>query len=227
MSSTTINYRINNKPLNIKNIINYLYSLKYYKIIPNFGLNFTATEMEILTVYSSNDAFPYRGHTIITYNITTKKWKSCIYLYSVINNKLINNIFTILHRNYPYLCINNILKIDNTNYPYADYILESDYIEDIFEPSFISFNQTHSINPRNITINRYIVDSMRRAFQNNNYEAEIEAFYQRIEQEDKRVLLESIKEIINNKHYLPEEIWRNVARFYITNPGRYSIIPHI
>jgi hypothetical protein len=202
MSSTTIKYMFNKERLSIMNIINYLCILVHFKTIPKFSVNFTNNEMEIITIYSvdSTDK-PLNGYNIITYNFITKKWTTRINIQSIVNNEFINNICGILINNFPYLIDNNLLKVIYQN-EYIEYILESDSIEDILEPSFISFNDSR-INPREIIISSHVVKFSRIEYLDSNYDSDNAELNKRI------FVFQSIKKL----YYLPEEMWNVIYSF--------------
>jgi hypothetical protein len=229
MASTQLIYRINNEPLNVMNIITYLCVLVTYNIIPKFTLDFTKTDMTIIVIYSlRSTSLPLSGYTIITYNIPTKKWKSYINIGTIVNGTVVNNIFNRFQHDYPYLIENNLLKI-NYKAPYVEYILESDYIEDILEPSLNSFNANHGINPRDCVLTGTILSNMRYILMSISSEIDIARFYQRVDMHEQFLLFESIKETINKSHYLPDELWRIVyQKFCLSNPPRqFRVIPAI
>ncbi len=208
-------YYINNEPLSIKNIINYLYCLKHHNIIPNFMLNITDTEIQITTIYScTSTQLPLSGHTIITYNIYTKKWRGSINLASRINGNLVDKTFTNIQRDFPFVINNNLLKI-NYKQPYVEYIIESDYVDDIIEPSLNVFMHD-IINPRDIImtpdINRDMIYFLNyRHFGN---EQNIQNFYLKIDAHEIYLQFLSKKNIISKEHFLPEYLWKTIQCFY-------------
>jgi hypothetical protein len=217
MAVTTRRYYLDNEPLTPKNIVNYLFHLQYYNIIPHFTVNYTDTEMSIIIIYSAQSTnLPLYGHTIITYNIYTKKWHSSINLSSIIDGKLVINVFNNINNNYSYLINNNLLKIKYQS-PYVEYVLESHHIEDILEASLNEFNHA-TIDPRNITNYQNLVSHLlytQRYIVNN--EIAINNFNNKIDQHEKYLLFQLVKNIINEKYFLPEELWNKIYSLYKKN----------
>ncbi len=207
-------YRINNEALTVKNICSYLYFLEFHSMIPKFSLNFTDTYMEIITIYSAHSTrLPFSGYTVIRYNIHTQKWSSVINL-THLNSS--DTIYNILDRDYPYLITNNLLKI-NMDGPYIEYVLESDYIEDILEPSLNKFSQFEP-NYRSVNIPAYIFKHIKYTLQNKGIHINDQAydnFYERLHEHEQFVAFEETKQQINNSNYeLPGELWNRVYHFY-------------
>ncbi len=215
MASNPRSYHMFNESINIKNILKYLIALETYNIIPSFTINITDSELIITTIYSEKYKFPLSGHTIIVYNIHTKKWKSYINLVLIING-FKQTIYSIFEQHYPYLIDNNLLKI-NYQPPYIEYVLESDYIEDILEPSLNNFinghtlyRTSHSIDPYNILYDTNIVRNMSHFILNRTDRmnvSDVKHFYKKINENERRLLFESKMKIINDAYFLPEELW--------------------
>jgi hypothetical protein len=215
MASTPLIYRLNNEPLNVKNILSYLNFLTSIRIIPIFSLNFTDTEMEIITIYSAHSThLPLSGYTRIIYNIITKKWKSIINL-MLINNE--DNVYNMLDTYYPYLITNNLLRINFDN-NYIEYILESDYIEDILEPSLNKF-APFDTNFRNLYLGPYMIRTIKETLVNKYViikEEDYNNFYSKLHEREEFILFEENRQIINNNYYLPVELWTVVYNLYRT-----------
>ena len=215
MASNPRIYHINNESLSIKNIINYLFCLNHFEIIPNFTINTTDTELQIITIYSyTSTLLPVSGHTIITYNIYTKKWKGIINLASHVNGMLLDNTYINIQRDFPFIIDNSLLKI-NYQHPYVEYIIESNYIEDIIEPSLNVF--THNIiNPYNMIMIPEISRMMKHYLNVRNIgnEQAIQQFYLKVDAYEKYLLFLSKKNIINNVQFMPDELWEIIYNFY-------------
>ncbi len=214
MASTPLIYRINNETLNVKNIICYLYFLEFNDIIPKFSLNFTDSQIEIIIIYSAHSTnLPLRGYTVIKYNMYTKKWISFI---NINNHNSTDTIYNVINRDYPYLITNNLLKI-NMDGQYLEYVLESEYIEDILEPSLNKFS-TFDSNFRNMYISSHLCQNIKeillyRRFDIN--EQEYDNFYERYHEYEQSKLFEKQKTLIRNNNYnLPEELWGRIYYFY-------------
>jgi hypothetical protein len=214
-------YYINNVPINIWNLIKYLCYLKTYGIIPEFSVSHDIDNLYIQTIYTDyNGKWNKNGVSLIKYNIYTKKWTS-----------IIDHIkYAEIYEKYYYLIEYNMIKI-NYNHPYAEYELESDYFEDILEPSLNSFNNEYineyriplNINPRNL-YNDYnqlvfIVSSGIEELYNNLYnliDPLILPFYQKYNEHEKYLKLESCKQLFtDNNLILPQEIWDNIYKLII------------
>ena len=214
MSSNPHNYTINNEALSIKNVIIYLLCLKYHEVIPNFMVDITDDELHITTIYSSCK-FNVSGHTIITYNIYTKKWTGNINLSPVEYGNYSTITFSNIERDFPFVIDNSLLKI-NYQHPFVEYIIESDYIEDVLEPSLNVFNHPY-LNTRNILsfpllLNKYFYENSLKSIHITN--DEIQTFYNKIDAHEKYLSYLSIKNIINETHYLPEELWIDIYKYY-------------
>ena len=220
MASNPMMYNIDNEPLNMGNVIKYLYYLNYEKIIPPFTFNFDKEmndTMTIIVIYSpSSTIIPLSGHTIITYNIHTQKWKSSINLLSIIDGRLVNRTFANIQQKFPFVIDNNLLKI-NYQYPYVEYVIESDYIEDVLEPSLNEFISDH-IDPYNImttpTINsnmHFSLQSSRRPF--GNYTDYI-IFHMNDNRHKRYLEFLSKKNTINESLYVPEELWDIIYKYF-------------
>ncbi len=215
MASNPQNYIFNNEPLSVNNVINYLLCLKHFNIIPNFMIDITDDELHITTIYSNQ--FNVSGYTLITYNIKTKKWKGCINLSSNEYGNYSPITYTNISRDFPFVINNNLLKI-NYQYPYIEYNIESDYIEDVLEPSLNVFNHP-VLNPRNmishsILSNQYTYENYYLRLVNTNVN-DIQTFYNKIDAHEKYLLFLSKKNIINQNYYLPEELWRIIQSYYL------------
>ena len=214
MSSNPHNYTINNESLSIKNVIIYLLCLKYHEIIPNFMVDITNDELHITTIYSSCK-FNVSGHTIITYNIYTKKWKGSINLSPVEYGNYSTITFSNIERDFPFVIDNSLLKI-NYQHPFVEYIIESDYIEDVLEPSLNVFNHPY-LNTRNmlsfpLLLNKYLYENTLKSI--HITDDELQTFYNKIDAHEKYLSYLSIKNIINETHYLPEELWIDIYKYY-------------
>jgi hypothetical protein len=178
-------------------------------------INTTDTELQIITIYSyTSTRLPVSGHTIITYNIYTKKWKGNINLSSHVDGNLVDKTFTNIKHNFPFIIDNSLLKI-NYQQPYVDYIIESDYIEDVIEPSLNVF--THNIiNPYNMIMIPEISRMMTYYLNVRNFgnEQAIQQFYLKVDAHEKYLLFLSKKNMINNVQFMPEELWEIVYNFY-------------
>jgi hypothetical protein len=215
MASNPTRYNLYNEPLSVKNVIKYLYSLNYYDIIPHFTLDITDTELHITTIYSaSSTSLPVNGYTNIIYNIHTKKWKGIINLASIIDGHLVDKTFTNIQRDFPFVIENNLLKIKYQN-PYVEYVIESDYIEDVLEPSLNVF-VSRIINPYNINTLPSIMDNMRHYLKIRHFASyeDVEKFYDKIDAHEKHLLFLLKKNIINDTSFLPEELWENIYKFH-------------
>jgi hypothetical protein len=215
MASNPHNYTINHEPLSVKNVINYLLCLKHFDIIPNFMVDITDDELRITTIYSHQ--FNVSGYTLITYNIYTKKWKGCINLSPAEYGNYSTITFSNIERDFPFVIDNSLLKI-NYQYPFVEYIIESDYIEDVLEPSLNVFNHPN-LNPRNmisnpLLSNQYTYEYYLRLVNINDVN-DIQTFYNKIDAHEKHLLFLSKKNIINQNYYLPEELWRIIQSYYI------------
>jgi hypothetical protein len=209
-SLRTTYYSFDNESLNVKNIIMYLLCLSRQDVIPRFTLDFTDTELSITTIYSAHTThLPLIGYSIITYNIYTKKWKSIIHLESKTNSVTKTNyMYEIIKWNFNDLIDNNLLKI-KYDAPYIDYILESDYIEDIIEPSLNLFYYKTKVDSTKVF--GVTMEYALSLYYNVN---DIEKFYKKVDKYEKYLLFQSIKKIINNKHLLPEELWDEIYKFF-------------
>jgi hypothetical protein len=209
-SLRTTYYSFDNESLNVKNIIMYLLCLSRQDVIPRFTLDFTDTELSITTIYSAHTThLPLIGYSIITYNIYTKKWKSIINLESKTNGVTKTNyMYEIIKWNFNDLIDNNLLKI-KYDAPYIDYILESDYIEDIIEPSLNLFYYKTKVDSTKVF--GVTMEYALSLYYNVN---DIEKFYKKVDKYEKYLLFQSIKKIINNKHLLPEELWDEIYKFF-------------
>ncbi len=216
MASNPNNYTINYEPLSVKNVIDYLLCLKHHEIIPNFMLDITDDGLHITAIYSyASCKFNVSGHTIISYNIYTKKWKGNIIFSSMEFGNSTNITFNNIYRDFPFVIDNNLLTI-NYEYPFIEYIIESDYIEDVLEPSLNVFNHS-SLDPRHMMsdpsfADKYIYEYYLRLVNINK--DDIQPFYNKIDAHEKYLLFLSKKNIINQNHYLPEELWRIIYNYY-------------
>jgi hypothetical protein len=226
MASNPMMYNIDNVPLNILNVINYLYYLNYKEIIPAFTFNFDNEVKETMTItviYSlSSTNLPLSGYTTITYNIQTQKWKSSINLSSIIDGRLIDKTFINIQRDFPFVIDNHLLKI-NYQHPYVEYVIESEYIEDVLEPSlnkFINDWNRNNIDPYNINIinepiiNNYI--SLKLLMPNmcfGDYTSLI--IFNFTNNTHKRYLeFLSKKKTINDRIFVPNELWIIIYKYY-------------
>jgi hypothetical protein len=227
MASNPMMYNIDNESLNISNIINYLYYLNYHKIIPAFTFNFDNEIKETMTItviYSiSSTNLPLSGYTTITYNIQTQKWKSSINLSSISDGCLIDKTFTNIQRDFPFVIDNNLLKI-NYQYPYVEYVIESEYIEDVLEPSlnkFINVSNSYLINPYNIITVPIINNNMSIVLQSlymsskhfGNY-SDFVIFNTSYRIHKKYLEFLSKKNIINKQIFVPDELWEIVYKYF-------------
>jgi hypothetical protein len=219
MASNPMMYNIDNKPLSVDNIINYLYYLNYHKIIPDFTFQFDSKMEEIMTItviYSaSTTIIPLSGYTIITYNIKTQKWKSSINLASIIDGRLVDKTFTNIQRNFPFVIDNNLLKI-NYEHPYVEYVIESNYIEDVLEPSLNTFISDH-IDPYDIKPDPAMKNKMFWFFLLNktfgDY-VEFLVFTTNNSIYERYLEFLSKKNTINEKKFVPEELWDIIYKYY-------------
>jgi hypothetical protein len=215
MASNPTRYYIYNQPLSIKNVIKYLYFLNYYNIIPHFTLDITDNELRIITIYSATSTtLPLNGYTNIIYNIHTKKWKGIINLASIVNGCLVDKTFANIQRDFPFVIENNLLKINYQN-PYVEYIIESEYIEDVLEPSLNKFVRT-IVNPYNTFILPAIMYNMSHYLKTRHFASyeDFENFLDRIDKHEAHLLFMLKKNIINNICFLPEELWKNIYKFH-------------
>jgi hypothetical protein len=215
MASNPTMYNINNEPLSVKNVIKYLYCLNRNGIIPQFTLNITNTELHIIVIYGySTTSLPLMGFTNIVYNIYTKKWKSINNIASLIDRQKVDNRFNNIQTNFPFVIQNNLLKINFDNY-YVEYIITSDYIEDVLEPSLNLFDE-NLINPRNMFITRDSLGDMFR-YLNLGYfgsDIDLQDFYRKVYEHERYLLFLSKKKNVNETFFLPEELWENVYKYY-------------
>ncbi len=214
MASNPRIYTINNQLLNIKNVIAYLFCLKQYDIIPKFIINITDNELQITTIYPYEPLkYQYSGYTIITYNIYTKKWKGSINLTP--NEYIANSNITYItiNRDYPFIIDNNLLTI-NFQYPFIEYIIESDYIEDVLEPSLNKFVHPY-LNPYNLYLPNNIQSDFRYYYNlDMRMFIDIKPFYNKYDEHEKRLAFLSKKNIISENYYLPEELWIEIYKYY-------------
>jgi len=229
MASNPVQYNIDNEPLDIKNVIKYLYCLKLYQIIPHFNLDITDKELNITTIYSPTSTnLPFNGYTVITYNIYTKKWKGVINLNNIENGSLVNKTYLNLKNNFPFVIDNDLLSI-KYEHPYAEHIIESEYLEDVLEPSLNVFRH-NLFNPRNINSAICFATVIRNGYSityNNIYgmdyaiehyhngkKSDIQNFHRKIEEHENYLMFMSKKDIIKKSFFLPEELWRTIYKFY-------------
>ena len=226
MSSNPMMYNIDNEPLNISNVINYLYYLNYHEIIPAFTFNFDNEIKETMTItviYSlSSTNLPLSGYTTITYNIQTQKWKSSINLLSIIDGRLKDKTFTNIQRDFPFVIDNNLLKI-NYQHPYVEYVIESEYIEDVLEPSlnkFINNWNRNNIDPYNINIiNDPIINnniSLKLIIPNMHFGDYINFIIFNMSNRTHKNNLKflSIKNTINDRIFVPDELWKIIYNYF-------------
>lgn len=220
MALNLTRYSFNNTPLTIKNVIHYLYALNYHQIIPKFWLNFSDTEMHINIIYDYINFTKYNiyGYSTIIYNIETKKWKSIINTSTNINDRL-NDSYKRFKDNYMYLIENNMIKV-NYNHPYIEYVLESDYLEDILEPSFNEFNM------RNIISNTIMDNFMKDIVRIQRLKDHIKNFYNKVNENENKLLFLLKKHIINTHNYLPNELWNNIYIYYHNTNQELITVPH-
>lgn len=151
MASRGQTHYINNEPISVFNIHKYLSYLARLEIIPWFDITFNNNEMQITTIYIINSKWGKNGLSTITYNIITRKWKS-----------VIDNItYEELKNQYPYLIEKNMVSIKYEQ-PYIEYILESDDINDILEPSLNPFDKKY--------INHFLLEELARLRMEYEYE---------------------------------------------------------
>ena len=220
-------YYLDNKPINILNIIQYLCYMKTYGIIPEFHVYHDIYNLYIETHYLNTFKWKKEGVSLIKYNIYTKKWTS-----------IIDHItYEEIYEKYYYLIENNLIKI-NYNHPYVEYELESDYFEDILEPSLNSFNNDYIneyriplyINPRNFIknninyINNYnnIINTMMLGIEtiyNNLYNDKhqnIFPFFEKYNEHEKYLNFEACTQVYTyNNLILPQEIWNKIYDLFI------------
>lgn len=218
---TDKDYYIDNVPVDIWNFIKYLCYLKTYGIIPEFNVFHDINNLYIQTLYTDyNGKWNKSGISLIKYNIYTKKWTS-----------IIDHIkYAEIYEKYYYLIENNMIKVIY-NYPYVQYELESDYFEDILEPSLNSFNEEYinnytiplNINPRNFNNNQivFIVSLGIYEMYNNLYNAidqTIFPFYKKYNEHERYLKYEKCKQILtDNNLILPQEIWDNIILILMRN----------
>ncbi len=146
-----IKHYINNNPISIYNLYKYMVNLYKLEVIPEFNVHFNndLTEIIFLTEYNNNK-WKHQGTSIITYNINTKKWKSCI------NTHMINQLCS----TYSYLLEKNLF-IDNTIINNEEYLtMESYDIDDILEPSLNPFETQYLNIPCNYDLrNLFTIDN--------------------------------------------------------------------
>jgi hypothetical protein len=221
-------YYLNNKPVNIFNIIQYLCYMKTYGIIPEFNVFNDIDNLYIETCYTNNCKWNKEGISLIKYNIYTKKWTS-----------IIDHIkYQEIYEKYYYLIENDMIKV-NYNHPYVEYELESDYFEDILEPSLNSFNDEYindyriqlDITPRNFikhhieynynNYNNYIMNIIRgiQAIYDNMYNEKHQtmlSFYQKYNKHEQYLNFKAcIQVYTDNNLILPQEIWDNIYKLFI------------
>ncbi len=217
MAANPQRYYINNQPLSIKNVLQYMFCLNYNGIIPDFTVSIDNNELCINTIYSATSTrIPVNGYTTIIYNIYTKKWRGIINLASIIDGRLVDKTFANIYRDFPFVIENNLLKI-NYEFPYIEYVIESDYIEDILEPSLNVFNilDHASINPYNIFPTPQNINRMHYHLATNSMFYSLLNFYNKIDLHEKYLLFQSIKPIINEIYHLPEELLENIYYYFI------------
>jgi hypothetical protein len=220
MALTTKRYNINNEPISIRNIIYYLTNLSWLGVIPKPYVNIIDNEIHIMTVYDISSKCSYYGTSLIIYNIHTQKWKAILDIAtSFIGGTLTLNTYERIKNDYYYLIENNMVSI-NYNYPYVEYVLVSDYLEDILEPALNNFSEDYvsvcskHINPRNIILDegdKSVIEFMMNKRFNMN---EIKIFYDKLKDHEKYLLFQTIMECINRKYYLPNELWLNIYKYY-------------
>ena len=215
MASNPTMYNINNEPLSVKNVIKYLYCLNRNGIIPKFTLNITNTELHITVIYGySTTSLPFMGFTTIVYNIYTKKWQSINNIVTLIDGQKVDNRFNNIQTNFPFIIQNNLLKINFDNY-YVEYIITSDYIEDVLEPSLNLFDE-NLINPRNMFITPTILREISYYLNVGRYgsDVDIQEFYRKVDDHERYLLFLLKKKNVNETFFLPEELWKNVYKYY-------------
>ncbi len=215
MASNPTRYYIDNEPLSVKNVIKYLYCLENYGIIPHFTLNITDTELHITVIYGYTTTLqPVMGFTNIVYNINTKKWKGINNIASIIDGQKVDNRYNNIQTNFPFVIENHLLKINFDNY-YVEYIITSDYIEDVLEPSLNVFEATY-INPRNMFTTHKILRDMPYFLNLHHFasDQDINNFYSKIDAHEKYLLFMLKKKIVNETYFLPDELWKNIYKFH-------------
>ena len=211
-------YYIDNVPVNICNFIKYLCYLKTYGVIPEFSVSHDIDNLYIQTIYTDyNGKWNKNGVSLIKYNIYTKKWTS-----------IIDHIkYAEIYEKYYYLIENDLIKVNYTH-PYVEYVLESDYLEDILEPSLNSFNNEYIndyriplyINPRNFNNNNNQITTIvglgiaeMYNYLYNMIDRPIWPFYHKYSEHEKYLRFEERKQVfIDHNLILPEEIWDNIYK---------------
>lgn len=208
-------YYIDNEPVNIWNFIKYLCYLKTYGIIPEFSVSHDIDNLYIQTIYTDyNGKWNKNGVSLIKYNIYTKKWTS-----------IIDHIkYAEIYEKYYYLIENDMIKVNYTH-PYVEYVLESDYLEDILEPSLNSFNNEYIndyripliINPRSFNNNNQIAIivglGIHEMYTNlyNMIDQPIWPFYHKYNEHENYLRFEESKQVfIDHNLILPQEIWDDI-----------------
>jgi hypothetical protein len=138
-------YYINNKIIDNTNICEYLQLLSIFGVIPKYNNIYNDVNLLNITINYSG-GWGDGGMVKIEYNNCTKIWTSYLY------NKSISDI-------YNYLFTSG--KATPMNDKYLDYVIISDSLDDILEPSLGSFDHRHyekypDINMRNIIIDNNI-----------------------------------------------------------------------
>ncbi len=206
MSKCEKKYLINNKPINIYNFHIYLTYLNQLGVIPDFYINIFDDEIHFTTIYSKYKWAEY-GTSKIIYNIYTKKWKS------IIDHK---NYITLI-KNFNYLNTYNMIQI-NFDDPYIEYILESDYYEDILEPSLNIFD-TKYVNNFNINIydlnTNFVHIYLHPFFNINENKDNHNNFLKKVYACEAYLMFNNIKLILTAANYiLPPELWNHIYSYY-------------
>jgi hypothetical protein len=210
-------YYFENEPITVFNIVKYLTYLETYDIIPKFEFYNDDINLYFEIVYTDYiGKWKKQGIALITYNIYKKKWKSIID----------HTSYKELYEKYYYLVENDMIKV-NFTHPYVEYELESEYIEDILEPSLNSFDNTYLNNynvPLNINPYNVIQDVIQYDFNNSLYGIQrlyyltcydklqnIGPFYINFYEHEKYLNFEECKKVyIDNNLLLPNEIWKYI-----------------
>ena len=179
MATSCQTHHIHNEPISIFNFHKYLNYLWVLGIIPEFKITFNEdfTELQLISIYTHNNKWKKYGISLITYNINTRKWKSVIDIMT----------YEDLKNQYPYLIEKNLVSV-SYNQPYIEYVLESDDINNILEPSLNPFD------------NMYINDA---ALQEMSYSFETEYNYLYTTSEMLTLLKETIRDSINPQFFVP------------------------
>lgn len=220
---TNKEYFFEKQPITVFNIVKYLAYLETHGIIPKFEFHNDDSNLYFEIYYIGYNKWRKHGISLITYNIYTKKWKSIIDHAS----------YRDLYEKYYYLIENDMIKVKYTS-PYVEYELESEYIEDILEPSLNIFDNKYinnyniqfNIIPNNVIIDdNFVINKVNNTLYmlamdySNNYYHKLQnilIFNNNFIKHEKYLNFEAIKKIYTDNYLiLPLEIWNNIYLFYI------------